>query len=117
MATEDDANKTGRIARPDAAIGNSITAGALMGVGVAAFIDETVFHQSLHWHHFYDKSTPTLNSATNNAAPRCANPRAFTSRGLCMANDRIRYGRMKRRRAASGGIVDWVTDAVAKPKW
>jgi uncharacterized membrane protein len=22
-----------------------------------AFIDETVFHQLLHWHHFYDKST------------------------------------------------------------
>ena len=31
-----------------------------MGVGVAAFIDETVFHQLLHWHHFYDKSTPDI---------------------------------------------------------
>jgi uncharacterized membrane protein len=30
----------------------------LIGVGIAAFIDETVFHQLLHWHHFYDKSTP-----------------------------------------------------------
>ena len=29
-----------------------ISAGVLMGVGVAAFIDETVFHQLLHWHHF-----------------------------------------------------------------
>ena len=29
----------------------------LVGVGVAAFVDETVFHQLLHWHHFYDKST------------------------------------------------------------
>jgi uncharacterized membrane protein len=25
---------------------------------VAAFVDETVFHQLLHWHHFYDRSTP-----------------------------------------------------------
>jgi uncharacterized membrane protein len=32
-------------------------AGALFGVGAAAFVDETVFHQLLHWHHFYDKST------------------------------------------------------------
>ncbi|SDT18912.1 Uncharacterized membrane protein [Friedmanniella luteola] len=32
--------------------------GALVGVGVAAFVDETVFHQLLHWHHFYDRSTP-----------------------------------------------------------
>jgi len=33
-------------------------AGVLIGIGVAAFVDETVFHQLLHWHHFYDKSTP-----------------------------------------------------------
>ena len=45
---------------PGAAVGRSITAGVLMGVGVAAFIDETVFHQLLHWHHFYDKSTPDI---------------------------------------------------------
>jgi uncharacterized membrane protein len=30
-------------------------AGAAIGVGVAAFVDETVFHQLLHWHHFYDR--------------------------------------------------------------
>lgn len=35
----------------------SIWSGTLAGVGLVAFIDETVFHQSLHWHHFYDKST------------------------------------------------------------
>jgi uncharacterized membrane protein len=40
--------------------GRSVLAGALIGIGVAAFIDETVFHQLLHWHHFYDKSTPTV---------------------------------------------------------
>lgn len=34
--------------------------GVLVGVGIAAFIDETVFHQLLHWHHFYDKSTPDV---------------------------------------------------------
>jgi uncharacterized membrane protein len=34
-----------------------IWSGVLAGVGLVAFIDETVFHQLLHWHHFYDKST------------------------------------------------------------
>ena len=29
----------------------------LVGVGVAAFGDETVFPQLLHWHHFYDRGT------------------------------------------------------------
>lgn len=37
----------------------STLSGALMGIGVAGFIDETVFHQLLHWHHFYDRSTPS----------------------------------------------------------
>jgi uncharacterized membrane protein len=40
-----------------ASTGRSVLAGVLIGVGVAAFLDETVFHQLLHWHHFYDGST------------------------------------------------------------
>ncbi|MET1004608.1 MAG: DUF2243 domain-containing protein [Propionibacteriaceae bacterium] len=36
----------------------NVWSGVLFGVGVAAFVDETVFHQLLHWHHFYDRSTP-----------------------------------------------------------
>ncbi|KOU48960.1 DUF2243 domain-containing protein [Streptomyces sp. WM6378] len=36
----------------------SAWSGVLIGVGIAAFVDETVFHQLLHWHHFYDRSTP-----------------------------------------------------------
>jgi uncharacterized membrane protein len=39
--------------------GRNILSGVLLGVGIAAFVDETIFHQLLHWHHFYDKSTPT----------------------------------------------------------
>ena len=35
-------------------------AGIFFGLGAIAFIDETVFHQLLHWHHFYDKSTLAL---------------------------------------------------------
>ena len=38
----------------------SAWSGVLIGVGIAAFVDETVFHQLLHWHHFYDRSTPEV---------------------------------------------------------
>ena len=38
-------------------IKRTIWSGVLAGAGLAAFIDETVFHQLLHWHHFYDGST------------------------------------------------------------
>ncbi|WP_419716660.1 DUF2243 domain-containing protein [Bacillus infantis] len=37
--------------------GRNLGSGALFGVGLAAFLDEAVFHQLLHWHHFYDLST------------------------------------------------------------
>ncbi|WP_404458931.1 DUF2243 domain-containing protein [Oceanobacillus kapialis] len=38
----------------------NILSGILFGLGLAAFIDETVFHQLLRWHHFYDKSTTDI---------------------------------------------------------
>lgn len=38
----------------------SCWSGVLVGVGIAAFVDETVFHQLLHWHHFYDRSTSDI---------------------------------------------------------
>jgi uncharacterized membrane protein len=40
-----------------AGLKQTLWSGLLAGVGVVAFIDETVFHQLLHWHHFYDRST------------------------------------------------------------
>jgi uncharacterized membrane protein len=38
----------------------NLLSGALLGIGFAAFVDEAVFHQLLHWHHFYDKSTTSV---------------------------------------------------------
>lgn len=38
----------------------TLISGVLFGIGVAAFIDEAVFHQLLHWHHFYDRATPEI---------------------------------------------------------
>lgn len=39
---------------------SGVLSGVLTGVGVAGFLDEVVFHQLLHWHHFYDGSTPAV---------------------------------------------------------
>ncbi|ARI77905.1 DUF2243 domain-containing protein [Halobacillus mangrovi] len=41
-------------------LSKNLWSGFLFGIGMAAFVDETVFHQLLHWHHFYDKSTTTV---------------------------------------------------------
>ncbi|MFJ7745395.1 DUF2243 domain-containing protein [Peribacillus sp. NPDC097295] len=38
----------------------NLWSGILFGIGLVAFIDEMVFHQLLHWHHFYDKSTTNM---------------------------------------------------------
>nr|WP_246880371.1 DUF2243 domain-containing protein [Sporosarcina sp. 6E9] len=35
----------------------NLWSGILFGLGFVAFLDETLFHQLLHWHKFYDKST------------------------------------------------------------
>ncbi|MFC4020840.1 DUF2243 domain-containing protein [Micromonospora sp. GCM10011542] len=39
---------------------SSALAGALIGIAVMAAVDEIVFHQLLAWHHFYDRSTPSV---------------------------------------------------------
>jgi uncharacterized membrane protein len=44
-------------ARRPTAHGRNTAAGVLLGLGTVAFVDEVVFHQLLHWHHFYDLST------------------------------------------------------------
>ena len=67
--------------------GRSVLTGVLVGVGVAGFVDEVVFHQLLHWHHFYDRSTGAvglvsdglLHAATWSAAVRCRDPGCSSS--------------------------------------
>ena len=40
--------------------GRSLLATLLIGIPLMAGIDEIVFHQLLHWHHFFDRSTPGI---------------------------------------------------------
>ncbi|MBM0232521.1 DUF2243 domain-containing protein [Micromonospora sp. STR1_7] len=39
---------------------SSTLAGVLIGIALMAAVDEIVFHQLLAWHHFYDRSTPSI---------------------------------------------------------
>ncbi|MCP3028332.1 DUF2243 domain-containing protein [Halobacillus sp. A5] len=41
-------------------LSRNLWSGFLFGVGIVAFLDETLFHQLLHWHHFYDQSTTNV---------------------------------------------------------
>ncbi|RIW29046.1 DUF2243 domain-containing protein [Bacillus salacetis] len=41
-------------------LSRNLVSGIFFGLGLAAFVDETIFHQLLHWHHFYDKSTTAI---------------------------------------------------------
>lgn len=43
----------------------SAKAGALIGAGVMAAVDEIIFHQVLAWHHFYDRSTTKVGLMTD----------------------------------------------------
>lgn len=38
----------------------SLWAGVLFSAAVFTVVDETVLHLILHWHHFYDKSSPSV---------------------------------------------------------
>ena len=52
-ATSEASDRMARLRYANRALGS----GLLFGVGLIAFVDEAVFHQILHWHHFYDRST------------------------------------------------------------
>lgn len=73
-----------------------------MGIGVAAFVDETVFHQLLHWHHFYDRST----SATGLVSDGLFHAFGWfaTVIGLVMVADLARRAGLVRR-ALVGGVL------------
>jgi Predicted membrane protein (DUF2243) len=71
----------------------SIWSGVLAGVGLVEFIDETVFHQLLHRHHFYHKSTLAVGLVSDGLfhvggfiAMVCRAARGEYCRGCCTAS-------------------------------
>nr|WP_308409113.1 DUF2243 domain-containing protein [Streptomyces sp. AC558_RSS880] len=55
MRTRDHRADRGDTGRPGPR--RSLLVCAVIGAAVMAAVDEIVFHQILHWHHFYDRST------------------------------------------------------------
>lgn len=83
----------------------SLLAGVLIGIGTAAFLDETVFHQLLHWHHFYDRSTSSAGLVSDGI---------FHAFGwLAIVLGLFLFADLQRRRAAiplrlwAGGLAGW----------
>lgn len=48
------------MAASDADCRRTLLGAVLLGIGVMAAVDEIIFHQLLQWHHFFDRSTPTV---------------------------------------------------------
>lgn len=85
--------------------GRSILAGTLMGIGVAGFIDETVFHQLLHWHHFYDKGSATAALVSDGFFH--AGSWVCIVVGLFLFADLQRRSATVPRRVWAGGLLGW----------
>ncbi|MFC8986226.1 DUF2243 domain-containing protein [Streptomyces sp. NPDC057115] len=71
----------------------SVLVCALIGAAVMAAVDEIVFHQILHWHHFYDRSTP--------AAGLVSDGLLHTAELLALVAGFVLYADLRRRRALS----------------
>lgn len=81
----------------------SIWAGIFFGIGFVGFFDETVFHQLLHWHHFYDQSTTEIGLISDGLF------HAFswfaTVMGLFMFADLRRKGQFSLKRWWGGSMI------------
>jgi len=83
----------------------STGAGVLGGVGLAAFLDEVVFHQLLHWHHFYDRGTPDA-ALVSDGLFHAAGWIAVVA-SLFTYADLQRRGETVRRRLVGGVLCGW----------
>jgi uncharacterized membrane protein len=91
--------------RPAKLTRRSVFAGLLIGIGVAGFLDETVFHQLLHWHHFYDKSTTSVGLVSDGLFH--AGSWLCIVSGLFLFADLQRRGATVRRRLSAGAFLGW----------
>ncbi|WP_345714295.1 DUF2243 domain-containing protein [Kineococcus glutinatus] len=76
-----------------------------MGVGLAAFVDEVVFHQLLHWHHFYDRSTLAAGLVSDGLLHAFGWIAVVT--GLFLFADLQRRAATSARRVVAGVLLGW----------
>ena len=72
-----------------------LVSGLLLGLGAAGTIDEIVFHQLLHWHHFYDRASGSAGLVSDGLLH--AGTWSATIAGLALLAD------IRRRRAFAAG--------------
>jgi uncharacterized membrane protein len=81
----------------------NVWSGVLFGVGGVAFLDEALFHQLLHWHHFYDQATTGIGLISDGFF------HAFswiaTIGGLFLFADLIRKGALRQMRWWGGVLL------------
>lgn len=90
---------------PINATGRSTWSGIVIGVGVAAFLEETVFHQLPHWHHFYVKSTADIGLVSDGFFH--AGGWLAIVAGLFLSADLQRRSAASRTRLWGGGFLGW----------
>ncbi len=91
------------VQRPDTR--RSVLAGVLVGIGVAAFVDEVVFHQLLQWHHFYDRSTREAGIFSDGLFHAVGWTAVVA--GLFLFAHLRRLGTASVRRVTGGGLLGW----------
>ncbi|MEU3945830.1 DUF2243 domain-containing protein [Streptomyces sp. NPDC029526] len=91
MTVHEQPERTGGTGRPDRR--RSLLACALIGAAVMAAVDEIVFHQILHWHHFYDRSTSGVALVSDGLL--------HTASLLALVTGFFLYADLRRRRALS----------------
>ena len=68
-----------------------LVSGLLLGLGTAGAVDEIVFHQLLHWHHFYDRASGAAGLVSDGLLH--AGTWSATVAGLALLADARRRGR------------------------
>ncbi|MGQ4721198.1 DUF2243 domain-containing protein [Streptomyces tunisiensis] len=93
MSTSDPLAGTPAARRPEPR--RSLLVCAVIGAAVMAAVDEIVFHQLLHWHHFYDRSTSGVALVSDGLL--------HTAELLALVAGFFLYADLRRRRALAPG--------------
>lgn len=73
----------------------SAAGAVLLGLGLMAAVDEVVFHQVLHWHHFYDRASAAA-ALLSDGLLHSAQLVALVAGGFLLADERRRGGLVTR---------------------
>jgi uncharacterized membrane protein len=76
----------------------------VFGIGLAGTLDEVVLHQILHWHHFYDRSTPGV-ALVSDGLLHIGSTAALLSGGWAIVSRRLGRGGLSGRRIAAGIMI------------